>query len=95
MSNIEHWIGVCMAAGYDDQDFIELVDAVAGRPEIERVEIRSSEPDAPQGAVSTAATIAAELRTLGQEWREEWPDGRVCKSALNEIADRLNALGGQ
>lgn len=42
-----------------------------------------------QGAVA----IADELRALGQEWREEWPDGRVCKAALNEIADRLAALG--
>jgi protein subunit release factor A len=48
-----------------------------------------------RGAVATAAAIAAELRALGQEWREEWPDGRVCKSTLNEIADRLDALGGQ
>lgn len=33
---------------------------------------------------------AAELRALGEEWRGEWPDGRVCKAELNRIADRLN-----
>jgi hypothetical protein len=59
MSDVEHWIGVCMAAGYDDQDFIELVDAVAGRAEIERVEIRSSEPDTP---IDRAGTLEALLR---------------------------------
>jgi hypothetical protein len=48
-----------------------------------------------EGTVASLASIADELRALGQEWREEWPDGRVCKSALNEIADRLVAIGGQ
>ncbi len=36
--------------------------------------------------------IADELRALGEEWRGEWPDGRVCKAELGLIADRVEAL---
>lgn len=36
--------------------------------------------------------LASELRALGEEWRGEWPDGRVCKAELGRIAERLEAL---
>ncbi len=43
-------------------------------------------------ATNPLREIADELRALGEEWRGEWPDGRVCKAELNRLADRLAAV---
>jgi hypothetical protein len=47
----------------------------------------NTDPSTPSAAV--IRSVIEELRALGQEWRMEFPDGRVCKAELNRIADRL------
>jgi hypothetical protein len=86
MGNIEHWIGVRMAAGYDEQDFIELCDSVAGRPSVERVEIGSS-LDQPGGAI--AALEAA------RDYIEAGSHPTVEADTLARVKAALTAAGGQ
>jgi hypothetical protein len=60
MTDVEHWIGVRMAAGYDDEDFRELVEHLnVMRSVAEAVVVESAEVSQPSGAVG-AARLARE-----------------------------------
>lgn len=96
MGDIEQWLKTDDARGAVADAFAATgtpLDGNLGATILEH--LRDAAHSADRGAVSAAASIAEELRALGQEWREEWPDGRVCKASLNKIADHLAALGGQ
>jgi hypothetical protein len=50
--------------------------------------------DLHQVAVEEAHAVATALRELGEEYRNEYPDGRVAKADMKKMANRLDAIEG-